>query len=85
MKSMPRDLELSDLSHHFSCSDTLYTKVPASEIISAKPFTNNALTYRLGGLKPLTQIVKTTDDYIQCANQRKIQMSIGKQQLTLHQ
>ena len=63
----------------------MYTKVTASKIISAKPFTNNPLTYRLGGLKPLTQIVKTTDDYIQCANQRKIQMSIGKQQLTLEQ
>ena len=63
----------------------MYTKVPASKLISAKPFTNNPLTYRLEGLKPLTQIVKTTDDYIQCANQRKIQMSIGKQQLTLDQ
>ena len=47
--------------------------------------TNNPLTYRLGDLKPLPQIVKTTDDYIQCANQTKIQMSIGKQQLTLDQ
>ena len=63
----------------------MYTKFTASKIISAKPITNNQLTYRLGDLKPLTQIVKTTGDYIQCANQTKIQMSIGKQQLTLDQ
>ena len=52
----------------------MYTKVAASKLVSA-----------LGGLKLLTRIVKTTDDYIQCANQTKIQMSIGKQQLTLDQ
>ena len=63
----------------------MYTNVPASKLVSVKPFTNNPLTYQLGGLKLLTQIAKTTDDYIQCAKQRKIQMSIGKQQLTLDQ